>query len=346
MTDLAADDTLQRPRRARGGLWSLLLWSIAAGLLACQAIIWYQPETPILAALDQFAIQLTGLAVLAALFALLLRRWLRLVVLAALAVTLSWPILAQQRSEAAIVTDPARLKIVSVNLWRLAGSHRRTIDALLASDADIIGLIEATPQWRPDLAPLLSKYPYRVDCFAIDHECSTMLLSRLPIVKPIAGRTWKATPIVAGGELLWQGRPITVLATHWFRPHLRSTESRWGADDPARAAYLAKGLPLSRQVGQAGLFAKYLNRQPRDLMVMGDLNSVPWSRVQRAFRARTGLDSQAGWSSTWPSFLPWPLRLPIDHILVRGHLVVTKLSAGPETDSDHFPIVAEIGWRD
>jgi endonuclease/exonuclease/phosphatase (EEP) superfamily protein YafD len=345
MTDLAADRTLERPRRARGGLWSLLLWSLAAGLLSCQAIIWYQPETPALAVLDQFAIQLTSLAVLAALFALALRLWLRLVMFAALAATLCWPIFAQP-SDAAIVTDPARLKIVSINLGRLATTHRQTIDVLLASDADIIGLIEATPQWGPDLVPLLSKYPYRVDCFAIDPECSTMLLSKLPIVKPIAGRIWKATPIVAGGELLWQGRPITVLATHWFRPHLRSGESRWGADDPARAAYLAKGLPLSRQAGQAGLFAKYLNRQPRDLMVMGDLNSVPWSRVQRAFRARTGLDSQAGWSSTWPSFLPWPLRLPIDHILARGHLVATKFSTGPETDSDHFPIVAEIGWRD
>jgi endonuclease/exonuclease/phosphatase (EEP) superfamily protein YafD len=105
-------------------------------------------------------------------------------------------------------------------------------------------------------------------------------------------------------------------------------------------------LPLSRQAGQAGLLAKYLNRQPRDLILMGDFNSVPWSRVQRAFRGKTGLDNEAGWASSWPTFLPWPLRLPIDHILARGHLAVTKFSAGPETDSDHFPVVAEIGWRD
>ncbi|NJM92853.1 MAG: endonuclease/exonuclease/phosphatase family protein, partial [Rhodospirillaceae bacterium] len=48
----------------------------------------------------------------------------------------------------------------------------------------------------------------------------------------------------------------------------------------------------------------------------------------------------------WPSMLPWPLRLPIDHVLSRGHLVVTDFSAGPEIDSDHFPVIAEIGWRD
>jgi len=343
MTEIAARTSLQRPRRARG--WSLLLWALAAILLLCQAVIWYQPETPALALLDQFAVQLSGLALLAAVLALLLRRWVRLIALAALAATLSWPVFAH-RGEAAIVADPARLKILSANLWHGSAGHDRTIETLMASDADIIGLVEVTPEWRPALAPLLARYPHRIDCFDLDPECQTMLLSKLPIVKPIAGRIWRATPIVAGGEVTWNGRPITVLATHLFRPLARSDESEWGADDPARAAYLADGLPVSRQAGQAGLLAKYLNSLPHDLILMGDFNSVPWGRVQRAFRDKTGLDNQAGWDFSWPSFLPWPLRLPIDHVLARGHLVVTDFAAAPRTESDHFPVVAEIGWRD
>jgi endonuclease/exonuclease/phosphatase (EEP) superfamily protein YafD len=342
MTEIVAHTPI-RTQRASG--WSLLLWGLAGGLALCQAIIWYGPETPRLAVLEQFALQLGLVALLATLLALVLRRWARVVLLAALTATLSWPIFSH-RGEAAVVADPARLKVVSVNLWHSAAGHDRTIEALLASDGDIIGLVEATTVWRPALAPLYAKYPYRIDCFESDRQCQTMLLSRWPIVKPIAGRIWKATPIVAGGEILWNGRPITVLATHWFRPLARSDKSRWGDDDPARSAYLADGLPVSRQAGQAGLFAKFLNRQPRDLIVMGDLNSAPWSRVQRAFRAKTGLDNQAGWDPSWPSFLPWPLRLPIDHVLARGHLVVTKFETGPRTESDHFPVVAEIGWRD
>ena len=206
-----------RSRRARRGGWSLLVWTLAAALLLCQAIIWYQPETPALAVLDQFAIQLTGLALTAALLALVLRRWIRVIVLTALAASLSWPIFAH-RSDAGVVTDPARLKILSANLWHMATGHDRTIDVLLASDADIIGLIEATPSWRPALARLIAKYPHRVDCFDIDPDCKTILLSKLPIVQPIAGRIWRATPIVAGGQLLWNRRSITVLTTHWFRP--------------------------------------------------------------------------------------------------------------------------------
>lgn len=343
MTDIVAE----RPSRARRvSVWSLLLWGLVAALALCQAVIWYGPETPGLAAIEQFALQLGILAALVALLAVALRRWAGLVLLLILAATLSWPVFAH-RGEAAVVSGPARLKVVSANLWHSAAGRDKTIAALLASDADIIGLVEATPAWRPALQPLYAKYPYRVDCFDLDPECLTMLLSRLPIDKPIAGRVWKATPIVAGGEIRWNGRPITVLATHWFRPLLRSDQSEWGADDAERAAYLAEGLPLSRQAGQAGLFAQYLNRDaPADLIVMGDLNGAPWSRVQRAFRAKTGLDNAAGAATTWPSFLPWPLRLPIDHVLARGHLVVTKFETGPRTESDHLPVIAEIGWRD
>jgi endonuclease/exonuclease/phosphatase (EEP) superfamily protein YafD len=344
MTDLVAEADKQGPRRG-WSIWSVLLWCLAAALLLCQGIIWYRPVSPVLAALDQFAIQLTILAGLAAMFALVLRRWLHVGLLVALAVTFSWPVFAH-RGEAVLVTDPARLKVLSANLWHSASSHEQTIQALLASDADVIGLLEVTPAWRRVLGPLLANYPHRVDCLDTEGDCKTMLLSRLPIANPIAGRIWRATPMVVGGDVKWNGRTVTIFASHWFRPLRRSAESRWGEHDAERSAYLAAGLPLSRQAGQAGLLAKYLNRQPRDLILMGDFNSVPWSRVQRAFRDKTGLENEAGWASSWPSFLPWPLRLPIDHILARGHLTVTKFGAGPETNSDHLLVIAEIGWRD
>src|SRR5213593_2389675 len=106
MTDIAAGTTLRRRRPARGG-WSMLLWFLGAALLLCQAIIWYRPETPSLAVLDQFAIQLAGLALCTALLALALRRWIHLLVLAMLAATLAWPTFAGH-AEAATIAEPAR----------------------------------------------------------------------------------------------------------------------------------------------------------------------------------------------------------------------------------------------
>lgn len=345
MTEIAMHTPVRPRPRATSRVLALLLWLLTPLLVLCQAVIWYQPHSHLPAVVDQFAIQLTGLAAIALLLALILRRWVHAVLLILLAATLSWPVVAS-RAQPAEVTNPARLKILSANLWHSATGHDRTMEILMASNADIIGLVEVTPDWRAHLGPLIAKYPYRVECLEAGHQCQVMLLSKLPIEKTYSGRVWHATPAVAGGDLIWNGRAITVLATHLHRPLAGIDESEYGEDDPAYRAYLGGRLPLSRQAGQAGMLAMYLNGLPNDLVVMGDLNGAPWSSIQRAFRDRTGLDNQAGWDFTWPSWLYWPLRLPLDHVLARGHLAVTKSAVGPETDSDHLPVIAEVGWRD
>jgi endonuclease/exonuclease/phosphatase (EEP) superfamily protein YafD len=340
MTDTAATP-LGRPRRpgaaARG------LWLLAAALLLCQASIWYRPDSPRLALLDEFAVQLTGLALLGLLPALLLRRWRLAAVLAVLAATLSWPVLAH-RSQAAALPDGPRLRVLSANVFEHATTHQRTLEALMASDADIIGLVEVTPAWKRELAPLIAKYPYHVDCVGSDLRCEHMLLSKLPIVKPYAGQVWHSPLFLAGGEILWNQRPVMVFAAHLVWPLLR-LEDRDHSQDATPPWYLP-GLPPIQQVSEAANLARFLDTLPPDVILMGDMNGVPWGRVQRALRGKAGLDNAAGWVLSWPSSLPWPLRLPLDHVLTRGHPVVTSFAAGPRTDSDHFPVVAEIGWRD
>src|SRR5262247_3859841 len=89
MTEIVVQ-TPVRTRQSSG--WSRLLWGLAGALTLCQAIIWYGPETPRLAVLEQFALQLGIVALLTALLALAMRRWARLILLAALTATLSWPL--------------------------------------------------------------------------------------------------------------------------------------------------------------------------------------------------------------------------------------------------------------
>lgn len=335
----------------RGIRLAHFIWLMLGLLLACQITIWSKPAPPELAVLEHFAIQLSGLAVLSAVLSLLLRRWLRLALSLALAVSLAAPTVAESglanSGQAPGLADPARLKLLTVNLWHDAPEHQATINALMGSGADVIGLVEVTPAWREVLQPVIAAYPYRVDCFASERDCQAMLLSKLPMEKTFAGRIWKSNPIIAGGEITWQGRTVAIVATHLTRPLVRKDDSQWyDAAAPDLADYLAESVPFNRQATQAGKLAKYLNSLPADLIVLGDFNAAPWSRVQRAFRARTGLENHAGWASSWPAWAPWPLRLPLDHVLSRGHLVVAGFTAGPEIDSDHLPLAAEIGWRD
>ena len=48
-----------------------------------------------------------------------------------------------------------------------------------------------------------------------------------------------------------------------------------------------------------------------------------------------------GWIGTWPQWF-WPARIPIDHILIKGPLIVTRFKRGPAIGSDHFPVLAEL----
>jgi len=122
MTEVAVRTPLQRRRAAGRRVLSLLLWLLTLLLVLCQATIWYGPLSPLPAALDQLAVQLAELAVIVALLALMLRRWFRLAVLIALIATFSWPIVAH-RGEAAVVTEPARLEILSANVWHAASGQ-------------------------------------------------------------------------------------------------------------------------------------------------------------------------------------------------------------------------------
>lgn len=319
------------------------IWLLLAALAFCQGVIWLRPMSPLLAAIEHFAVPLSSVAVVAAILALLTRRWVSLAISCCLAASLAWPAYPFLPQTIAL-DNPARLKVLSANLWYAATEHDKTIDMLMASDADIIGLVEVSPDWERALAPLIAKYPYRVDCFDTGSFCQTALLSKLPIVKPFAGRVFRSNPIVAGGEVDWQGRRLTVFVTHFTWPLERIEDSTWA--EPEQAPDLPGSLPATRQALHAGRLAQFLEDWPADAIVMGDFNGAPWSRVQKAFRAATGLDNPAGWQATWPRWMPWPLRLSLDHVLARGRLVVANFAAGPATDSDHLPVIAEIGWRD
>lgn len=324
-----------RLQRVRAPAVSMTLWILAVALSLSLGSIWLAPSAPLLALPEQFAVQLGLGAGVGLIAACLLRRWLAALLFALLAGAFAVQPLASYPSVA--VSDGSRLRVVSANLWARSDDHSRTIETLLATDADILGMMEVSPEWEAALAPVLAKYPHRIDCFAIDAECHTMVLSKLPFTKQLAGRSNPSMPLLAGGEVLWNGRPITILAMHLTRPLDRRIHDR-GA--------VPSDLPASRQSEQIAAMAAFANTLPPDLIVMGDFNAVPWSRVHRAFRAGTGLESAAGWTFTWPRWMPSVLRLSIDHILTRGHLVVTRFEPGPKTDSDHLPVIAEIGWRD
>ncbi len=302
------------------------------------------PLVPRATMLAPMAPQFAAAALALGLAALLMRRG-GLAALAGLALWWNllpiWPdIFPDRRAEADM---PSSLTVLSFNLWYRNGDIARTADALAASGAEVIGLVEATPRLKAGLAKLGAAYPYSIDCVGRSPACQTMLLSKYPLKDGYAGPIDGRFPHVAIATVEKPGSaPVTVAVTHlsWpfatrMRPPLVATAL--DRPDPELA-----DVPSLQQSVQAANLAAFLAQQPADLVLMGDFNAASWSPLLVALRAATGLEEHRRLRPSWPSWA-WPVfRLPIDHVLARGKARVIDTELGPPIGSDHLPIEARI----
>lgn len=106
---------------------------------------------------------------------------------------------------------------------------------------------------------------------------------------------------------------------------------------------------------------KELANEHSPLIVVGDLNTSPWSATFQHFLKTSGLrDSQQGFGiqPSWPTYIPklnMPLRLfnmtmpatmiPIDHVLVSKNWSVQNRRTGPEIGSDHLPVIVDLSLK-
>ncbi len=236
------------------------------------------------------------------------------------------------------------LKVVSANLWYRNDSYAAAIHYLESADADVVGLVEVTPQWLTALQPLYAKYPYRIDCIQGTSPCEMLLMSKHPFQRAYAGRIEGRSPAIVWAEIAFQGRSITVAVTHLAWPLRASMDRQRVIAGGALQPDLADVYPLV-QSEQAANLAQYLKGLGPDLVLMGDFNSVPWSSTQVALRKATGLENAGPMVPTWPSWQPFWIRLPIDQIMTRGALTRRAFHSGFYTGSDHLPVEAEIAIR-
>jgi len=266
------------------------------------------------------------LAISALLLAAARRWWLALVLaagaaLAAAAVLPAW--LRSPPTPAATAPRGTDVRVLTFNLLR--GSERnaeRALALVRKHDPDVVFCSEVTPAWLAALADRLPGLPHR--CVRTDDGYyGVALFSRWPLqgeVVPL-GVDWapalRAVVATPGG-------PLGVLGVHTPRP---GGGERCRLRDQALAAIPATLAPL-----------------PPARVVLGDFNTTPWNHGFRTLLASTGLRCAAdgGWQATWPSSLPWPLRVPIDHVLLGGGVAVARHEVGPDFGSDHLPLITTL----
>lgn len=214
-------------------------------------------------------------------------------------------------------------RVLLANVLQRNREFDRVRELIRSADPDIILLIEINQNWVDQLQPVLGKYPHSVKPLRED-SYGLGLFSKFPfIITELAefGEA-KVPSVVARLEL--NGQPITIIGTH---------------PPPPKKAWMAH-----QRDAQLKEIARSIANQPGPAMLLGDLNLSPWSpHFQETLRLGRLKDSRQGWSwqPSWPVDR-LPFLIPIDHILVTGGIAVHRRWRGPNTGSDHYPVLVEF----
>tara|TARA_R110002020_G_scaffold18686_16_gene64865 strand:- start:2771 stop:3754 length:984 start_codon:yes stop_codon:yes gene_type:complete len=229
-------------------------------------------------------------------------------------------------------TASGTVTVMTHNLFGRNYEMAQVTAAIQAEDPDIIVLQEYFGEQATGLHPLLLEdYPFFVRCQG-GKRANLGLYSRLPFDQVEDGScpnnayvTDRTGHVLArfntGGD-----KSFSLLTTHMDWP-----------------------LPVERQRDQLANLSSTLDGIAGPLIVAGDFNSTPWSYTLRNFVARNGLVRETANLVTYPMrffyFGAWrdaiPF-LPLDHVMVRGGVVVHELHAGRRTASDHLPVVFTV----
>ncbi|MCB9876280.1 MAG: endonuclease/exonuclease/phosphatase family protein [Planctomycetes bacterium] len=280
-----------------------------------------------------FAVQVSGWLLACALVLAAARRWRPAVALAtaaaiaALAVVPTWwPGTRRLGGEFITYVDkPGQLTACALNLlFEKDQEPDRAVEWLRRTNPDLVFCGEFTTGWKTGLEPAVTALPHR----CLEPQAGAFgvgLYSRWPLSQVTVEALGPARTPAIRAVVATPSGPIGVLGIHPTPPYFSAGHIADRDGALADVARLLEGLPPRR-------------------IVLGDCNAAPWNRAFAAMLRDTGLQpgTAAEWLPTWPSTLPWPLRLPLDHVLVGGDLEMLDCAVGHDFGSDHLPIVARI----
>lgn len=275
-----------------------------------------------------FRPQLAAASGLLVVLALLVRRITLGVFAAALVAVHAFPVFPYM-FPAARAMDCAfgkTLRVMTVNMHHKFADVAAVERAVRSERPDVLLLTEFLPKDGVTLQNLEDMLPHRIGPTG-PGAFDLMLMSRAPIAEQrvlYPGPDARFLPVLEA-RLCPQGAPcVTIVGLHAARPV--GPESHWQDVQFAMVARLAARAPEGRAV------------------VMGDLNTTPWSpafrdllSLGRLQDAALGSTFHATWRSRSPLF-----GLPLDHVLVGRGMAIRKRRVLPKTGSDHMPVVAEI----
>lgn len=221
------------------------------------------------------------------------------------------------------VEAPERVRILSANVFKGAGSPQALAALILELDPDVVALQEQTPGYLRALhvAGLAERYPHRV-AGSGKRLNDAAVLSRHPL-EPLGIELQRVN--VGATMVLPSGHRVPVVSAHPLPPADPKAEAHW-----VRA--------LERVPAPAGALAGGL--------IAGDFNATLDHPAFRQVLARGWRDAQSelglGLRSTWQGQHLGLMRLTIDHVLVPPGAAVREVRIDALRGSDHRVLTATV----
>jgi endonuclease/exonuclease/phosphatase (EEP) superfamily protein YafD len=268
--------------------------------------------------ISQFGMQFL-LLTLAAIIAMAVPRYKGLAAATIFAIMISgyalWPhwVSAGPMNPDAIATGERQIQVASFNTLASNTNDAGVAASLIALDADVVTLMELGEGGKTQLFQALKqKYPYQADCKTVVY-CELAIVSKFPLLNVMGDANWEG-PAYIRATVQFTSGPITVLGVHTTR------------------------FPQSRaQFTQVKALVKLVETVTGRVIIMGDFNSTPFSRINHTMSEGLGFTRVTS-LPTWPATVGFP-QLAIDHIFVSpGIRAISNQHIGDNAGSDHFPI--------
>ncbi len=295
--------------------------SVLVSLLLAAISLRYLTHTWLLAFVYSFQVHFALSALAASLVLMTIRRhWYAYLLVTVSVVLAGHGVLMLKEFEAAPTATRPLLRLMSFNIENdNFENSRRIAEAVIASGADIVNILEAGPLLQ-ELPLLSATYPYRIGCGVGTPGCDTLVLSRRPFIEQgvsTLGDLWSDRLVQVTIDV--DGTPVHLASVHLAKPYF---------DD--------------FQVDELWDLRGIVKKLDGPLVVAGDFNSAIIDPHIQDFVRATGLHTVFPEPATWPT-RAGKLGIAIDHVLVRPPLrLVSVKQIEDNAGSNHYGLMAEI----
>lgn len=189
---------------------------------------------------------------------------------------------------------------------------------------DYVLLEEVDALWWDEFRSLETAYPYTVVEPRSDNFGIALLSKHRFITSSVVYLGGAGLPSALARVRTDDGRALTILGTHPLPP------------------FSAKHSEYRNE--QLAAIPGVLSEVEVPILVVGDLNTSPWSPYFRRLLKDGGLrDSSVGFGfqPTWPTHI-WPLLMSLDHCLYLEGVAIVGRFVGPNIGSNHYPLIVDF----